>query len=707
VAEPGDYRLDLSLRPPMRVAAGSNGFDLGIARLAKARVELAIPADAPAIEVPSACGGVSSEKDSQRVTAELGPADRLIVRWQDAAASGVSQPSVDADQLTWMKIQPGSVLIAAKFKLRVTDGQLRHVQLAVDPRLRLLPLPGDDPPSVQVSAESGQTRLISISWPRPISDQTVLEATFLFNGASAVGNIRLPQIELLDVQTARRWMAVSVDPALDSREQQGERLEAVAVDDFLKAWGPADLKPQAAYRLPAGESGWILSTRPHEPSITADQTLVLSYDQDGAEVFFDARLSVASGYVFQHGLTAPKGMKIERVSVMQDDVDRVQRWSQDPSGHITVFLNGPVSGAERLSIRGQLPIRLGEKVELPTMRVEKCQIHSAAIHLFERPAVSLTISRSAGVSPASEKAESRSAGVSPASEKAESRSAGVSPASEKADETPSLHKVKTLGTGRLVKSIAWNGLQQPPVTISVRPNRANGSIKQVAAPVVDGKSSTTLPSRNAQVAAAESGFVRLADVTLSRQADGMWCGAATFDLEPAGAEELDLRLPGNGELVQATVEGMPLGRMRIGSGVWRVRLASSDVRQQIAIIFQGIVPETDAAGRLRFESPTLGKLPVRQTFWTLLLPPTWKIGEPDGAAVVGDRELPLPRPKNALGIGSGQSPQFFVSGEGEAGFALDCHEVRSHRWPAAAGLLLLGTALAGLVAVRKNRKPVR
>ena len=233
----------------MRGSGGSNGFDMAIPRVAGARLELTVPADAPPIEVPSACGGVSSEKEPQRVAAELGPADRLTVRWQDAAAAGGTRLAVDADQLTWLKIQPGSVLIAAKFKLRVAEGQLRQVQLAVDPRLRLLPLLGDDPPTVQVGTESGQTRLITIRWPRPISDQIVLDATFLFNGASAVGNIRLPQIELLDVQTTRRWMAVSVDPALDSEEQQGERLESVAVADFLKAWGERRLETPSRLSL--------------------------------------------------------------------------------------------------------------------------------------------------------------------------------------------------------------------------------------------------------------------------------------------------------------------------------------------------------------------------------------------------------------------------------------------------------------------------
>ena len=75
----------------------------------------------------------------------------------------------------------------------------------------------------------------------------------------------------MDARTAKRWMAISVDPALEREEPPKESLEAVAVSDFLKAWGAAEGKPQAAYRLPAGETDWTVSTRPHEPRSTADQ----------------------------------------------------------------------------------------------------------------------------------------------------------------------------------------------------------------------------------------------------------------------------------------------------------------------------------------------------------------------------------------------------------------------------------------------------
>ena len=253
VAEPGECRLEVALRPTMLNAGGPDGFDVAIPRVAQSRLELTLPADAPPVDVPSACGVVGVEKDPPRLVADLGPADRLTVRWHQGAASGTVGPAADVEQLVWLKVQPGSLVIDTKFKLHVLEGQVQQLQLAADPRLRLLPLPGDDPPTVQVGPESGQSRLIAFHWPHPVSDQVTLEATFLLGGATGVGNFHLPRLELLDAQATKRWLAVSVDPALDREQQKKQRLEAVSVADFLKAWkaeGPSEKGENEGWALP-------------------------------------------------------------------------------------------------------------------------------------------------------------------------------------------------------------------------------------------------------------------------------------------------------------------------------------------------------------------------------------------------------------------------------------------------------------------------
>ena len=331
VAEPGRCRLTLSLRPTMRNSGGPAGFDLNIPRLSVSRLELLLPEDAPAVEVPSACGAVDRGAKPPRVLADLGPTDRLSVRWAEAGTSSVATPTVDVEQLLWFKVLPGSVVLDAKFKLRVVEGQLQQLQLVADPRLRLLPLSGDDPPTIEVRQGRRQTRLITLRWPRPLPEESTIEARFLMTETSGVGNFRLPQLDVAELRPTKRWLAVTVNPALDREEQYQEGLKASTIADFLKAWGTADAKPQSAYLRTADDTDWNLATRPHEPRTTADESLTLSFGTDEVRLSFEAQLSTTAGYVFQYRIVAPPGLKVERVSVLEDDVERAGAGHRTPT----------------------------------------------------------------------------------------------------------------------------------------------------------------------------------------------------------------------------------------------------------------------------------------------------------------------------------------------------------------------------------------
>ena len=469
VSEPGRYRLEVTLRPSPRSTDGRNhsgwfnmygfqdiaqrlvkpfrsreptplypltGFDVTLPRVPRSQLELALPEDAPAIEVPSARGAVRLEQSPPRLVADLGPADHLMVRWHEGPATGEVSPAVDAEQFLWLKIQPGSLVLNAKFHLRVAEGQIQQVQLAVDPRLRLLPLPGADPPTVHIGQESGQSRLITFRLPRPVSDKVILEATFLLSDATGVGNFRLPRLELRDAWSVKRSMAVSVAPTLDHEQQNKQGLEPISVDDFLKAWqgkaegggwraeeagnreisqspnlpisqsDPPDplSTPQIAYRLPAAEIDWSISTRPREPRTTADQILSFRCDRDHVGLLFEAQLSTTSGYLFQHRLTAPKNWNIEKVSLLEGNVERISRWSRDADGAVTVFLNDAASGQQRLMLYGRLPIEPGQSWSPPRVGLEQCDVRRSTIRLYRRPTVRLTID---GVQPPDKPAAAR------------------------------------------------------------------------------------------------------------------------------------------------------------------------------------------------------------------------------------------------------------------------------------------------------------
>ena len=640
------------------------------------------PAGRSAFGVRRSVSGKAIRRDC---SPNLGPADRLAVRWQETTAPSGARLAVNAEQLIWLKIQPGSVVVAAKFRLHVAEGELRQVQLAVDPRLRLLPFSGETSPAVQVVAESGQTRLINLRWPRPITDETVLETAFLFSETSAVGKIRLPRIELVDTQSTRRWMAVSVDPALDSDEQKDERLEPLAVADFLNAWGQSDSKPKAAYRLPRGETGWTLSTRPHEPHTAADQTLSLGFDEDRIDARFEARLAVASGYAFQHQVTAPEDFKIERISVVAGDADRLQRWSRDEDGGITLFLDGPASGTERLSIRGRLAGSSRGEVRVAAVR---------------RSEVSNSLGDHSAV-----RASRRVVAIPERGCLARSGQSGR--------DARALNLARRRTFGRLVETIAWDGLRRPPVTIIAEANHNKTDAPHRATNSQDDAKPARASGRKSQGKAAPTPvFVRLADVAVAWQTNRRWCGVAALDIEPGGAKELELRLPADCELVQAYVEDMPAVTTDSAGGPWRIALASCDSPQQIVVVYRCLSPATDDTGRLRFALPTLGQaagsnLPVRRTLWTLFLPPTLTVESPQGAVPVEHRPGNLRWPDGFAAVSGMLPPRYYLSKGGCNAIAIGLLPARSHwpfhRWAAAVVLVLCGTVSAGGLA-RARRK---
>jgi hypothetical protein len=662
IAEPGEYHVEIAIRPTVRnvnelernnvydvadspyrwfgpyAGDGTVGFEIAIPRVARSTLELTLPDDAPAIETPSACGTVVRDRNPPRLFADLGPTGRLVVRWRENTPSGSTGPAIDMEQLFWMKLQPGSLVVTAKFHLHVLEGQVQQVQLAVDPRLRLLPLTGDNAPTVQAGQETGQSRLLVFRWPRPIGEESTLEATFLLSGATGVGNFRIPRIEMLDARAVKRWMAVSVDPSLDHEEQARDRLETASIARFLRVWNEGERRPAksrpdgshkepatplVAYRLPAGEVDWTISTRPHEPRTTADQTLVLSCDQDHIDARFEAHITTASGYLFQYRITGPAAWQIQDVSLMEGNVERANRWSQDADGAITIFLNNAASSEQKLVVRGRLAIEEGQAWSLPAVSLERCELRSRKTLLFRRPSVLLTVH---GGNPWTQPPSSidKKGGFVPRE----------NPIGEAND--PKL--------GRFVAAFNGDAPASNPVTVRVKSNRP---INASVVPVTPSEPKNKARDAATPTTTPANGVVRLADITVLCGSDGNCRTKAAFDVEPRGARECLLKLPDGHEVLQVSVERMTVLPKAMNDGLL-VPLTSQSLPQRIEVLMTGVAPEADSSGRFVFGTVGVNHWTVRQTLWTIVAPSTWNVVESEDAIPVSDWKQELARLKSVV-----------------------------------------------------------
>ncbi len=118
--------------------------------------------------------------------------------------------------------------------------------------------------------------------------------------------------------------------------------------------------------------------------------------------------------------------------------------------------------------------------------------------------------------------------------------------------------------------------------------------------------------------AASTARVRLADIHLAWQPDGLCQGVASFDIEPAGATRCKLELPTAHQLVHASIEGLPALLVKTGDNVWQVNLGPAQLPQRLDVVFRG--PYSGAGEHKRFEAPRLPELEVDETLWTIYSP---------------------------------------------------------------------------------------
>ena len=397
IEEPGRYRFELPVQPALHVDEEMVGFELAIPAVADSRLELTLRADAPPITFPTARGAITPGARQGLVVAELGATDRLAARWP-RGTDDATEAQTEVEELLWMHIGPGRVMLNAKFKVQVLEGQVSELRLLADARLRLLPF-GEDSPveSYRIVPGDPQTILLELGGS---PQEVTIDARLLLTGTSGIGSLRLPRLEMQATHTSRRLLAVSIDPALQYDEDAEQQLESLAVSDFVAAWGAVEVEPSFAHQLPVANPTWSVATQPLQTDTIVEQTLVLNLRREEAEVLFDADITIEVGYEFQHHLSAPKDLMVESISVRgEDGVERAARWSRDREGAITIFLTGPVVGPSHLQLRGTLPTGPTGRFPLPRVDVERSEIEENQIHVYRQPTVLVRVENATGLEP--------------------------------------------------------------------------------------------------------------------------------------------------------------------------------------------------------------------------------------------------------------------------------------------------------------------
>lgn len=387
----GTYELELSMRPPRGDSAAS-GLEISVPPAPRATVDVSLPSDPPSVEVASATGVVTRSADGRKLSADLGPTDRLAIQWDRAGTTRGAASTAEVDSWLWLHVQPGSVTLNARLDVKGIKAPLKELWLSVDPRLRPLAVADRSGLVAAVQATSGDPQSVRIELSRPISDPTTIPVSFLLTGSSGIGRLHMPRLSPRSSRASQCVLAVSVDPAIDFAVEPQAAGTAMAVPDFLAHWGGSPAPPQAAFRITVGQD-WSIATRPRETPSTAVQTLSVDIDDGQANVLFGATITPpeprggAASYTLMHRLQAPPELRVEGVSVIQDGIERVSRWRQDESGKIVVFLSSRVTGPQQLSLQGSMPAPRQGRLAVPHIDLETARVSKTSVVVERQPSV--------------------------------------------------------------------------------------------------------------------------------------------------------------------------------------------------------------------------------------------------------------------------------------------------------------------------------
>lgn len=399
VDEPGVHQLELRLRPKVTSRGEGGTLELAIPAVARAKLEVDLPDKPLTVAVPQALGSTSVAKDRRSVRVQLGPTSRLVVNWTpDQDQVGSDQP-LEVEQYYWLRVKSGAVVIDAEYRFAALQGQLRQFELAMDPRLRVLPIDQPAGSAVDVETVAGEPQIVRFRFAQPLAGDARLRVSMLLTNTSGVGKIRFPHIEPRHARSTRRWLALLVDPVFQARVTADDTIEELSTKEFLRAWGNADEPPQSAFRLANNESGWELSTSLKAPRKLARQQLALNVSRNAIDVRFAATVRPVAGSIFQHRLRLPAEMTVEHVSVLEEDVERAANWFRDEDGRLTIFLASRAIKPQRVEVRGRMPGSHVGPFRFPALGILDSELESTEIAMAREPSVLIRFVKTRGLEP--------------------------------------------------------------------------------------------------------------------------------------------------------------------------------------------------------------------------------------------------------------------------------------------------------------------
>lgn len=340
---------------------------------------------------------VSIEASTIRQTIPLGTVNGFDLEWK----SSELQSTFEFRELDLLEFNDENVQLRVRLDLTSRPEEMGPIVLAVDSRLTL-----DMQQALGWTAEvkstslSASTRTYAIHLLDGDTPVEQVDLRFSLEGAQQVGQLRFPNVEVINGLLQRRWVAVAATNQLQVQSQAQSRVSILSQEEFLREWDEDEPRFRFAVAVGTLEPlDWLISTRPIATRGNADLRYRLMFDEDGFDFDIKAQIETYSGKAKQYVVEMMPGCEVDSVQYLVDGLLRPIQWHYDTkSGELGILLLSDVSGLQELAITGRnwlspevhevkmAPINIHE-VHTQSSRIQIVRDHSVLV----RPASTMNL----------------------------------------------------------------------------------------------------------------------------------------------------------------------------------------------------------------------------------------------------------------------------------------------------------------------------
>jgi hypothetical protein len=318
------------------------------------------------IRFVSVRGGTRTQAD-QSIAAELGPTNRVELRWGDPEPSPVPSSGTVESLLLW-DIEPAGDRLRGRFTYH---GQRRLPALSfrVDPGLvpRAINIPG----IVSTSWSGNKEQPLLTAWmDPPLQDGAMIELDVWrpaashaavppanITGSSIEGERSprlLPLVEPIGIERYTGLLGVRRPGHWTGRLDSVPGLESQSDESFVKSWGSLPdemLTLSGTTRITTGNPP-IFRTGPAPTRIKIRPVTQLHIESGRIDLHYDAELTELSGSLVELGVEIPRDLVILGI-----DSESLTTWNRPASGRLVLRYDRSFGRSKRrLVITGWLPV---------------------------------------------------------------------------------------------------------------------------------------------------------------------------------------------------------------------------------------------------------------------------------------------------------------------------------------------------------------